>query len=257
LTIQLQTIGRCINVTDEGSPISISADEQLPDDTPSFSPTDHQIVRSQGDLTDRYHGPCTLFALCNEFCNAALLGQQGPPTEDEAQQSRKEDSTTKIEVVRDVLARMCLEASTEEPFNPQSEYMPIRLPPKEILLIVQTYFFQWVGYETDVFVQSRFWSNTERIHSQPFTPDNEVWAICFNTIILLVLGSGGLTQGNDPLVGPQFSLHFLSTVRTALSNYCVLMVPKLINVQTLALLVSTPGCNRIGCSAATMITNSY
>jgi hypothetical protein len=262
LTALLQTVGSqrpCIDVATDGeSPISILVGDQLHDDSPSLPPTDRHIVRGQGDSIDRYHGPCTLFALCNEFRNAVLSEQQrhsSPSTEDEAQQSRGEDKPTKSDALNDVLTRMCLDAGNEESFNLQSESRPIRLPPKQFLLIVQTYFFQWVGYETDVFVQSYFWSNAERIYSRPLTPADEVWVVCFNTIILLVLGSFGSTQGNDSLVGSQFALHFLLTVRTALNDPRVLMAPKLINVQTLALLVSTPSCDRIEFYSDAIITN--
>lgn len=233
--------------TEEGFPITSSADDQLIKDTPSPPPTNRHIVRSQGDLIDRYHGPCTLFALCKEFCDIALSeqGLQGPPPDKDATQpGKKQDRLVDNEAVKEILARMCLDAGIEEPFDLQSYHIPIRLPPKQFLLMVQTQFFQQADYTTDIFVQSCFWSNVERIYSRPLLPADEAWAVCFNTIILLALGSETSTQGNDPLVGSQFALPFVLTVRTALSNPRVLMVPKLINVQALALLVSVPGHDR-------------
>jgi len=134
---------------------------------------------------------------------------------------------------------MCFEAGIEDSFNLQSDHVTIRLPPKQFLLTIQTQYFQQADYTTDIFVQSCFWSNVERIYSRPFTPADEPWAICLNTIILLVLGSESIAEGNDPLAGSQFAQPFLLTIRTALSNPRVLMAPKLVNIQALALLVST------------------
>lgn len=227
--------------TDEESPSTSSADDQLTEDLPSLPPTGCHIVRSQGDLVDRYHGPCTLFTLCTEFRDTLLAEQQtqsSPPAEDDAQQSKMQDKVVKNEALSELLARMCFEAGVEESFDLPSKPYPIRLPPKKFLLMVQSQFFQQANIAIDIFVQSSFWSNVERVYSRTFTPIDEAWAICFNTIILLVLGSEISTQGSDPLVGSQFALPFLSTVRAALSNPRILMAPRLINVQALALLVS-------------------
>lgn len=227
--------------TDEGSPSTSSADDQFAEDTPSLPPTGCHIVRSQADLVDRYHGPCTLFTLCTEFRDTLLAEQQtqsSPLAEDEPQQSKLQDKIVNNEALSELLARMCLEAGIEESFDLPSNHYPIRLPPKKFLLMVQSQFFQQANIAIDIFVQSSFWSNVERIYSRTFAPADEAWAICFNSIILLVLGSEVSTQGSDPLVGSQFALPFLSTVRAALSNPRILMAPRLINVQALALLVS-------------------
>jgi hypothetical protein len=228
--------------TEEEFPIDCPADDQLTDDTTSVPPTDRHIVRNQGDLIDRYHGPCSLFALCTSFCDTTLSEQRLQsltPTKDEPLPNEQGRSAGN-EAVKDVVTRMCLDAGIEEPFDLPSNHIPIRLPPKQFLLMVQPQCLQQADYATDIFVQSSFWSTVERIYSRPFTPADEAWAICFNTIILLFLGSEISAQGNDPLVGSQFARPFLMTVRTALSNPRVLMTPKLINVQALALLVSTP-----------------
>jgi hypothetical protein len=106
--------------------------------------------------------------------------------------------------------------------------------------MAQTQFFQQTDYATDIFVQSCFWSNVERVYSRPFTPADEAWAICFNTIILIVLGPESSNQDCDSLFGSQFVRPFLLTVRSALSNPRDLMAAKIVNVQALALLVSIP-----------------
>lgn len=138
-----------------------------------------------------------------------------------------------------------MEAGIESSFDVQPDPYPIRLPPKRFLVMVQTQFFQQADYATDVFVQSCFQSNVERTYSV-FDPSvDEAWAICFNTIILLALASEMSTHETGPPVGSQFARPFLSTVRTALSNSGVLMAPKLINIQTLALLVGDPSANGV------------
>ena len=245
--------------TEEESPITFPADDQFTKDTPSLLSKDHHIVRSQRDLLDRYHGPCTLFALCKEFYDATL-SEQGTQTpflaEDETQNSPKQDRQARNEAVKDLLARMCLEAGIEESLDLQLDPTPVRLPPKQFLLMAQTQFFQQADYATDIFVETCFRSNVERIYSRPFSAADEAWAICFNVIMLLVLGLELSSQGNDPLVGSQFALPFLLTVRTALNNPRILMTPKLINVQALALLVSTPNYHLSMCFA-TMMTNSF
>lgn len=68
-------------------------------------------------------------------------------------------------------------------------------------------------------------------------PADEVWVICFKTMVLLVLGTELQNQGNDPLFGG-FAQSYPLTSRAALGNPLLLMVPRLINVQTLILLVS-------------------
>jgi hypothetical protein len=185
-----------------------------------------------------------LFALCNEFCDFALSTQRSSSlrsAKDQLQQSETDDRPAENEAFKDLLTRMCFEAGIEDSFHIQSDQVPIRLPPKQFLLTIQTQYFQQADYTTDIFVQSCFWSNVERIYSRPFTPADEAWAICLNTIILLVLGSENTAEGNDPLAGSQFALPFLLTIRTALSNPRVLMAPKLVNIQALALLVSSSG----------------
>ena len=242
LTIMLQT-GFGQSTFEEEPSAPSPADDQPSEDTPLRNPSDRHAVRSEKDRFDRYHGPCSLLALCKEFRDLILSEQRKrdlPPSDDESQSSqKKQDTSNNEEAVQGLLARLCLEASVEESFDHQADHIPIRLPPKQFLLMVQTQFFERADYTTDVFVRSSFWSNVEQLYSRPFQPGDEAWAICFNTIILLVLGSETSTpHNNDPIVGSQFALPFLMTVRTALSNPRVLMAPKLINVQALTLLVS-------------------
>ncbi|KKA23239.1 transcription factor Cys6 [Rasamsonia emersonii CBS 393.64] len=227
--------------TDEDEMVNTTAAEaKFTDETPCRIVTDRHIVRSQGDLIDRYHGPCTLFALCKEFCDTILSERQihcSPSSQSQPQQGEMHDGVARNEELKGLLTRLCLEAQIEETFDLPPGYNPVRLPPKQFLLMAQTQFFQQSDYTTDIFVQSNFLSNVERIYSRPFAPADEAWAICFNVVILLVLGFENPNHGsNDSLMGSQFVRPFLLTVRMALSNPRILMAPKLINVQALALL---------------------
>lgn len=233
----------CQSPFGEESSAQSPADGRPSEDMLLRNQTDRYTVRSEGDLIDRYHGPCSLVALCNEFRDLVLLEQRKrdlPRPDDESQNSQKRQRmANNDEAVQGLLTRLCLEAGLEEPFDHQSDHMPIRLPPKQFLLMAHTEFFQRSDYTTDLFVHSSFLSNVEQIYSRPFKPSDEAWAVCFNTIILLALGSENSTQhDNDPIAGSQFAVPFLLAVRTALNNPRVLMAPRLINVQALALLVS-------------------
>ena len=204
-----------------------------------LAPTDRHVVRSLSDLTDRYHGPCTLFAFCNSF-RANLLCVLEVQHTVEDQEMNVPNNPATVETVRGTLDQICLEAGTESCVNLQVDPITIRLPPKQLLLMARTQFFQQADYATDIFVQSYFWSNVDKVYGRPFTAADEAWAICFNTMILLVLGPESSTQESDSLVGSQFVQPFLLTVKTALGNPRVLMVAQLINVQALALLVRAP-----------------
>ena len=220
-----------------------SADNPLCEDNLCLSPIDRHLVRSTLSLTDRYHGPCTLLAFCNDFRDTLLsveLVETPNSTPNVSPQNRKHIRPTIDVAAKGMLDRICLEVGTEESVDLQANFDPIRLPPKQFLMMAQTQFFQQADYETDIFVQSCFLTNVERVYSRPFTPADEAWAICFNTIILLVLGPENSTQSCDTLNGSQFVRPFLLTVRSALSNPRALLVAKIVNVQTLALLVSFP-----------------
>lgn len=214
------------------SPYSQSAtqDSLLP-------PPNRHIVRNRSNHQDRYHGPCTLFALCKEL--SGLLLSEPPGLDIVPVDSTK---TARIsqerEAIKDVLTRICLDVAMDESLNLQQDYAPIRLPAKQFLMMVITQFFERADYATDIFVQSSFTSHMERIYDRNFSASDEAWAVCFNAIIVLVLGAESPIQGNDMLLGPQFTQPFLFAVRTAISKPQVLMSPNIVNMQALTLLVS-------------------
>ena len=207
------------------------------EDSTCLPPTDRHIVRNWSNLSDRYHGPCTLLALCNEFRSTLLSMQsvQAPSSaESEYQRHRRHNSPVINDAAKDLLELICREAGIEECFDLQGDPTPIRLPPKQLLLIAQTRFFQQADYATDLFIQSCFQSNVERVYNEPLAPHDEAWAICFNMMIVLVLGPGSLNEN----VGSQFVRPYLMIVHSALSNPRILMATRIVNVQALALLVS-------------------
>lgn len=216
--------------------------DSLRQDISCLSPTDRHVIRNWSNHTDRYHGPCTLFALCKEFCDTLLSVRtmQAPiSAEDESQRGTRHNRPAISDAAKNLLEQICLEAGVEGPVDLQVDPTPIRLPPKQFLLVAQAKFFQQADCATDLFVHSCFWSNVERVYSRPLTPADEAWAFCFNAIVLIILGPESLNQNSDPQIAAQFVRPYLLTVLSAVSSSRLLMVAKIVNVQALALLVST------------------
>jgi hypothetical protein len=214
-----------------------------------------RIIRGEDDQGDQYHGPGTLLSLCYELRDAVLSKENNAPidannsktmasdkTEDAGSRSHllsRHDSIASFpsnDRCTDLLERICTLASFEPPIEGH-EHMPIRLPPKQLLLMALPQFFSQVDYSTDIFVEAHFTANIERVYSHSSSQTNDAWAICFNTIVLLVLGSENWTMGNDPLMVTQFAVPLFQAMRAALCQAKFLTTPKLINVQALALLV--------------------
>lgn len=213
-------------------------------------------LQQSGDayaVSDRYHEPCTLPALCNELRDLNLKTQMssssptsapasGIATPRTSVSSFREDLTRK-ETANGLLATLCSAVSTEEPLDltdDPSVNPVILLPPKQFLVMACTPFFQQEDPAIDLFCQSTFWANVERVYSKPFTSADDAWALCFNNIILLVLGAGHPGFGSGSVMGSQFAMPFISTMRCALAYPNLFTAPKLINVEALALLVSDP-----------------
>lgn len=182
--------------------------------------TGTHIFRSRVDMVDRYYGPSSLFGLCNGFrLRASAASGMIEPSDS----------------LEEMLESICKIAGTTEHFPAYSDQSLNDLLPKQQTLAAVDKFFQHVDSSTDLFVQSSLLSNLERVYSQPMKSRDETWAICLKTIILLVLGNEMSTQANNALFG-DFALSFLPS-RAALVNSRLLTVPRLINVQTLILLV--------------------
>lgn len=209
---------------------------------PLMSPMKSHIFRDQTSHTDRYHGASSLFALCKEI-SSFILTEAGiePDTLTKCVRGSPvaHNRISPKESMEDALGRMCLNAGIDEPCDSQMNYVPVSPPPKQFLLMVILQFFEQADYATDIFNQSSFMRHVDRIYSQQPSPCDEVWAICFNAIILLVWGSENSSQAGGPFVRSQLVQPSLLAIRSALGNSRVLMVPKLANVQALAILVSS------------------
>lgn len=182
------------------------------------------IFRSPVDMADRYHGPSSLFALCNQLRLRLALNLN--TTESTA------DSSSIFEALQD----LCNLAGTSEPFlyfPPDQGFMPL-LPKAQVAAALER-FFANLSVSSDLFVRSNIEQNFHRLYSQNTKPGDDAWATCFRVITLLVLGLEISSQAQDALFSGFVSS--LLPSRAALVNTHLLTTPRLINVQTLILLV--------------------
>ncbi|KAF4982431.1 hypothetical protein FZEAL_1949 [Fusarium zealandicum] len=178
---------------------------------------DSYIVRDRIHSVDRYHGPCSLYALCKEFHGDPIF---------ETDESVDDGSTTRV-----MLRHMLSEASKEQYLDIPSGSVGTSLPPRQFLNIVVGQFFKNADYATDMFVRPSFQAHLDRIYSQPLRSSDDGWAVCFNVIVLLAIGRDQTNQGSSPFIQP-----FLQTLRMAVNNPRVFLTPRLVNVQALSLL---------------------
>ncbi|XXH00818.1 hypothetical protein Hte_007169 [Hypoxylon texense] len=203
-----------------------------------------RIIRGQDGQGGLHHGPGTLLSLCQELQDFVLSKEHNlQPNQENAIQVLNErggdavNESNSSDKRTELLERICIIASFETPFDVlEPDRASMRLPPKQLLLMASPQFFSQIDHSTDIFVKARFIAQVEAIYSQALMPTDDAWAICFNTIILLVLGSESWNQGNDGLMASQFALPLFQAMRTALHQARLLTTPKLINVQALALL---------------------
>ncbi|KAF5533848.1 GAL4-like transcriptional activator [Fusarium mexicanum] len=205
--------------------LSLPAEEWAPEshsgtDSTSTPHTNRHIVRSTSQSLDRYHGPCSLYALCKEFSDHPLF-------------SVSENNNSGENAVSEhlMLQEMLNEASNEPHLDMLSHPVGICLPPRQFLNLVIGPFFKNVDYATDVFVRSNFQPHVDRIYSQPIGPADEGWAVCFNVVVLLGIKKEPTIQGNS-----HFVQTLLQTLKMAVNNPRVFLTPRLVNVQALALL---------------------
>nr|CEG02910.1 unnamed protein product [Fusarium pseudograminearum CS3487] len=203
---------------------SLAAEEWASDnlagtDSGPVAHTNCHIVRDASQSLDRYHGPCSLYALCKEFHDDPIFGVP-------------DNNTLTHTAEHAMLQEMLYEASNEPHLDIPSQPTGICLPPRQFLNLVIGPFFKNTDYATDVFVRSAFQPQIDRIYSQPMVPSDEGWAICFNVIVLLGIKREPTTQGNS-----HFIQSLLQTMRMAINNPRVFLTPRLVNVQALALLV--------------------
>ncbi|KAI0432406.1 hypothetical protein F5Y09DRAFT_143871 [Xylaria sp. FL1042] len=214
-----------------------------------------RIIHSPDGQAGLHHGPGTLLSLCRELQDfvqeehspqpnqehvIVALNERGEEVASESSSSRRNNAQS-ISSISDrrtqLLERICIIANFETPYDVlEPDRASMKLPPKQLLLMALPQFFSQRDHSTDIFVEARFMAQLETIYSQTFMPTDDAWAICFNIIILLMLGSESWAGGNDGLIASQFALPLFQAMRTALHQARFLTTPKLINVQALALL---------------------
>ncbi|KFA51947.1 hypothetical protein S40293_07066 [Stachybotrys chartarum IBT 40293] len=240
--------------TPSSDSVGLSSDDIRSVDQSGLSATYHKpkvserVVRGHDNQGDQYHGPGTLVSLCYDLKETLvqkdILGES-PESPSSGSSNSKSTATAKMHdppeihgkkaKCADLMDRICATASFEAQI-PLADPVAIRLPPKQLLLMVIPQYLSNVDYTTDLFVEPHLAANIERIYLRPPTPANDAWAICFNTIILLVLDTEDVRQGNDPLARSQFSLPFFQVTQAAFQQAHLLTTPRLINIQALALL---------------------
>lgn len=112
--------------------------------------------------------------------------------------------------------------------------VPVCLPPKQLLSMASVQFFQSLDVATNIFCKQQFWESVERIYGRPFTATDTAWAVCFDLIIILGIGVDQSDSSSDDFLKP-----FLLNVSRGYASTRIWFRPELVNVQALALLVSS------------------
>lgn len=187
-----------------------------------MAPAGH-VIRDEGTQIERYHGPWTLVALCRDF-GADLASHAG---------------ARHNEVVTALVERMLSELSRVDDNNldlgakPGEPDTGICLPPRQLLSVMLDSFLKQADYSTDIFSRQSIYEAVDRVYKEPSNPASEAWALCFNLVILLTLGAEHPVRSDDPFARPMLQ----AVYATARKPDCF-MLPRLVNVQALALLVS-------------------
>jgi hypothetical protein len=219
----------------------------LPDETIKFPGETMTEYHMKCDNLEFSCGPYTLLALCKDFCrNVAMHSKHEQKSScilDQSVESAFSENLTTVDsnLLNNHLDSLCHAASMNYDLDWSLDVdCSITLPPKQLLLMAQSQFFQRVDYSTNVFVQSHFLNQVERVYTQPLTAKSETWAVCFNVIILLGIGCDSINDTVENLEGVHFVQPFLSAVRGGFNHPRILTIPRLINVQTVTLLVGKP-----------------
>lgn len=179
----------------------------------------------QSELTSLRYTPYTLNALCEETHDILMSDLQVYRNSNDG--------------IANLLTELRHSGNTEQLDNIEYDSSPILLPPKQLLAMACASFFQPGDLLTDLFCHSSFWANVDRIYSSPISANDDAWAVCFNLIILL--GVGAEQSNSDSSV--EFLKPLMLNITRAFRCTTLFLTPKLINLQTLALLVSSAPYN--------------
>ncbi|PWY67985.1 hypothetical protein BO94DRAFT_503581 [Aspergillus sclerotioniger CBS 115572] len=170
----------------------------------------------EGATPDYSFGPASVSGLCDQLRKRIL--------------SATEETEAEWRPLCDMLQHLSDMAGRTEPFPSYSDRIHVPLLPKQQVVTAIDRFFQLQDCQTDVFVPDNVLANLDRVYAQQ-QPEDDAWRICFQTITLLVLGTG---NSQSALFG-DFARSFLPT-RAALVSSRLLSTPRLVNVQALLLL---------------------
>lgn len=184
-----------------------------------LAPTDGHVVRDDNTLVEKYHGPWTLPALCRSFATDLATDFGADACHDKLTE----------EMWRHALGDGQCRLGTEDETGRDA----VALPPRQFLTVVLDSFFSRNDHATDIFVPSAFYNAIERNYADPSNPASEAWAVCFNLVILLVIGAEQGSGRQDPFIQP-----LVRAAQVAARNPAIVLSPRLVNVQALALLVS-------------------
>ena len=204
------------------SPSSSSSSNET--HTASASTTPGHIVRDGETQIERCYGPWTLVAQCREF------GTDLTPLVDSSDEG----------FVGGLVNRMILDTTRSDDddlyFDSKTAQLDGSscLPPKQLLSTMLDNFLKQTDYSTDIFCHSTLYEAVERVYNEPMSPISEAWTLCFNLIILLTLGAERPVHSGDPFVRP-----ILQEARATVGKTSF-MSPRLVNIQALALYVSSP-----------------
>lgn len=201
-------------------------------------PNDGHLVRDEDTLVEKYHGPWTLPALCRDF-GADLASSFGS---DGCRAGLAEEMWR--HALGDGQCRVDAEA---EPGRDG-----VGLPPRQFLTVVLDSFFGRDDYATNIFVPSAFHNAIEQTYTEPSNPASEAWAVCFNLVILLVIGPEQGIGREDPFIQP-----LVRAAQFAARNPAIFLSPRLVNVQALALLVSQSHERQARLMSGTALTWSF
>ncbi|KAK4890186.1 hypothetical protein LTR27_011068 [Elasticomyces elasticus] len=196
------------------TPLTRSSSDQSSSDSP---------VSSDNDTVDEYHGPASLKRLCQLFQESVMMQKLGPTS------ASGDDRHEEIEGLLDGMSQWAgLDHTVAEQLN-----STVGRPSRQKLMKASELFFRQDNCITDVLVQDHFLKQVERVYTSAH-PSDEAWMTLFHTIILLVLGAELLGTNNNSVFG--FASSLLIPGSGTLLNARLMMVPRLINVQTLILL---------------------
>ncbi|KAF7179724.1 hypothetical protein CNMCM7691_008774 [Aspergillus felis] len=187
-------------------------------------PVQHCIFRNHESQIDRYYGPGALATLCREFQAAVSTS------------SASTASSSPSDTVEQHLGRLILGAGDQgaASLGRCTGEMPLRLPAKRLFLLIQSQFFQRCQWAMDVFAAGLFRARVEQLYTRPLTIDDTPWVLSLHLITLLVLGLEQEEPGHQ--LDTQIHISDIFAWGVSWSERSSLMAPRLIDVQTLALL---------------------